>query len=170
MNSLPDLLRQIARFGLVGGLATLVHVGVFLSLADKIGFHPQMANLLAWLTAFVVSFLGHFLWTFQENPDGTQRRAADALVRFLGVSLLGLGLNSGIVMVMVGIIGASNAMAAVLMATLVPALLFAINRYWAFSVRPPKASGPRRTPSVRRNDSREISPYAPGHGPQSSTD
>ena len=170
MNSLSDLLRQIVRFGLVGRLATLVHVAVFLSLADEIGVQARSNPWCLAAKVFVVSFLGHFLWTFQENLDGTQRRAADALIRFLGVSLLGLGLNSGIVMVMVGIVGASNAMAAVLMATLVPALLFAINRYWAFSVRPPKASGPRRTPSVRRNDSREISPCAPGDGPQSSTD
>ncbi|MCP4284330.1 MAG: GtrA family protein [Gammaproteobacteria bacterium] len=170
MNGLPHLLRQIVRFGLVGGLATLVHVGAFLSLADGIGFYPQAANLLAWVAAFVISFCGHFLWTFRENFVGTQRRAADALVRFLGVSLLGLGLNSGIVMVMVGILRTSNGSAALLMATLVPALLFVINRYWAFSVRPPKASGPSRKPSVRRDDSTGISPCALGHGPQSATD
>lgn len=170
MNGLPHLLRQIVRFGLVGGLATLVHVGTFLTLADGIGFHPQAANLLAWLAAFVISFLGHFLWTFRENLVGTQRRPADALVRFLVVSLLGLGLNSGIVMVMVGIVGTSNAMAALLMATLVPALLFTINRYWAFSVRPPQASGPHRTPSVRQNDSTGISACALSHGRQSATD
>lgn len=134
MNGLPDLLRQIVRFGLVGGLATLVHIGIFLGLADGLGFHPQAANLLAWFTAFIISFLGHFHWTFQDNPVGTPRRATDALIRFLAVSLLGLGLNSGIVMVVVGILDAPNAMAALLMATLVPALLFAINRFWAFSV------------------------------------
>lgn len=136
MNASSRVLRQIVRFGLVGGLATLLHVGVFVSLADGAGFHPQMANLLAWLAAFALSFLGHFHWTFRESPGRPTRRARDALVRFLGVSLFGLVLNSGIVVVVVDVSGGSNAMAALLMATVVPTILFAINRYWAFSGAP----------------------------------
>lgn len=52
------------RFGLVGVLATAVHTGVALT-ALSLLHRPLLSNLFGFLAAFVVSFLGHCLWTFK---------------------------------------------------------------------------------------------------------
>ncbi len=126
-----EVLQQALRFGLVGLLATGLHVGVFITLIEWAGFTPLLSNLWAWLLAFGLSFFGHFHWTFAH--DASNRTARDALPRFLLVSLFGLGLNSCIVILVVNLADWPYGFAAALMATVVPATLFVISKWWAFA-------------------------------------
>jgi len=135
--SLLEFIAQVLRFGVVGLSATLIHVAVFLLLtgvqfSEGSRLDPQVANLLAWMSAFVVSFLGHYHWTFAGLQDPGSRSTYQTLLRFLVVSLLGLGLNSGLVLLVVDVLGRPPVVAAVFMATLTPAVSFVISRYWAF--------------------------------------
>jgi putative flippase GtrA len=68
LKGLVDHLRGhgpvLMKFGVVGVLATLVHVSVALA-ALSVLHQPLLANLCGFLAAFGVSFLGHAIWTFQ---------------------------------------------------------------------------------------------------------
>lgn len=123
---------QVFRFGLVGMSATATHVLVFAMLIEVAATAPVPANLIAWVVAFIVSFAGHFLWTFKEAREQTGYSAVTRLPRFLVVSLFGLGLNTTIVY-FVERLGLHYMVSIILMVTLVPATVFVFSKFWAFS-------------------------------------
>lgn len=57
------ILNQLFKFGLVGLLATLVHALVALLLI-QFGVEPLLANPIAFLVAFQISYFGHSRWSF----------------------------------------------------------------------------------------------------------
>ena len=131
--TLRGVMAQGFRFGLVGGIATGTHVAVFIALIEGLQVRPLMANFVAWIVAFSASFLGHYYWTFRDAHSGHGRSARGTVPRFFLVSLLGLGLNTVIVIVIVDMAHLPYGAAAVLMATLVPGMLFIVSKIWAFA-------------------------------------
>lgn len=76
---------QALRFIAVGGVATATHMAVATLLyALMHGRTIALANFIAWLVAFSVSFWGHQRVTFKRQTT---------LHRFLLMSLTGLGIN-----------------------------------------------------------------------------
>lgn len=127
------LLVQFSQFLTVGGLATLTHITVFVALIESLDVRPLLANLYAFCVAFTVGFSGHFYWTFAHEKSADSRQPGLAVWRFLLVSLLGLALNSLVVYTVVGLLSWSYVYAVVVMVTLVPLLLFLLNKTWAFA-------------------------------------
>lgn len=82
------MIAQAIRFGLVGSLATVIHlvVGWTLLLAD-VG--PTISNLTAFAVAFGFSFLGHSKYTFANVKSSRHR----AFFRFVGVASFGFLVN-----------------------------------------------------------------------------
>lgn len=125
------LARQAWCFALVGLLATIVHISVFVGLFELLRIPPLIANSAAFLLAFSVSFAGQSAWTFRAQIDDRGLTVIH-LVRFLCTSLVGFGINTLIVYVIVMRLGASSLLALPLMATLAPAAVFALNKWWVF--------------------------------------
>ena len=69
MRMMP-LLNRLLRFGVVGGTAAAVHVGVLLLLGQQMIL--SLANPIAFLAASVAGYLGHALLTFREETGGRQ--------------------------------------------------------------------------------------------------
>jgi len=61
------MIAQACRFGLVGALATLVHLGLGLRLLAA-GLPLQKANGLAFCIALVDGFVGHYRFSFRDQP------------------------------------------------------------------------------------------------------
>jgi putative flippase GtrA len=131
VRSSGKLRRQLLRFGVVGLLATVVHLSVYAILAKFLALEPQPANLAAFVMAVPVSFAGQAAWTFHEQVDG-QGLTVARLTRFCFASLTGLALNSLFVHIVTITFNASSLAALPLMAVVTPALLFALNRFWVF--------------------------------------
>lgn len=132
------LIGQIWRFGTVGVLATAAHLSIYSALTELLGVEPLTANAIAFVLAFGISFTGQAGWTFR---DDTQRRwlTSARLIRFLAASVAGFFFNTLIVFVIVTSLGYPSIYALPFMATLVPAALFLLNRYWVFGS--PSAAG-----------------------------
>ena len=64
------VLNRMLRYGLVGGTAAAVHVGVLLLLGQWMSL--SLANPIAFLAASVAGYLGHALLTFREETGGRQ--------------------------------------------------------------------------------------------------
>ncbi|WP_226412690.1 ChbG/HpnK family deacetylase [Synechococcus sp. MU1642] len=64
------VLNRVLRYGVVGGTATAVHVGVLLMLGQWMSL--SLANPIAFLAASVAGYLGHALLTFREETGGRQ--------------------------------------------------------------------------------------------------
>ena len=66
---MTPVLNRVLRYGLVGGTAAVVHIGVLL-LGQ--GISLSLANPIAFLAASVAGYLGHALLTFREETGGRQ--------------------------------------------------------------------------------------------------
>lgn len=83
MTMLDDVL-QMLRFGAVGLAATLVHFSVALAFGAVVGMSSVLLiNAAGFLAALIVSFLGHYHFTFSSSQS-----YASAFTRFSIVALL----------------------------------------------------------------------------------
>ena len=120
--------RQILRFGVVGGLATVVHALVgYLSvvLFDLTG---QQANVVGFGIAWWVSFFGHHIFTFERLAN-----RGPALARFV-VHSLGLFLIASAMTTLIRSVhpGISDSFVPVLAAFTVPVLSFISSKFFVF--------------------------------------
>ena len=121
-----EIVRQLSRFGVVGLVATAVHVGVGLGLNIGVGIAPLAANLIAFLSALGVSFLGQTRITFPgARADGA------AFARFSFVAVTGLALNQAIVWVVTSALGGPYWLALAVIIATVPWITFALLKFWA---------------------------------------
>ena len=123
-----DLLRQGARFGVVGLIATLVHLAVAWVANQWFGFGEYMANGTGFAIAFVFSYLGHFYWTFQKQSDHQR-----SLARFLVVAGCGYALSNLVVWIVVQRLGQPFEVALLGILLVVPVSTWVISRLWAFA-------------------------------------
>lgn len=117
---------RILKFGAVGIVATLVHTGVAFAALPVLG-SALAANLVGFLTAFVVSFLGQAYWTF-----GLRSGWRAAALRFFIVSSASF-LLSNVVLVGTQASGLlSKPMALLIAIAVIPVANFIAGRMWAF--------------------------------------
>lgn len=115
----------LARFGSVGGAATLVHIavaGLVLWLWPTLS--PFVANLVAFLAAFQVSLWGHRRFTFRRAGRGD---------RFFVLALAGFALNNGVLGALIAATPIDGFLAIVIATFTVPLLMYVAARFWAFA-------------------------------------
>ena len=117
----------MSRFTLVGLAAACVHIGIVWGLITQLGIEALLANFVAFLTAFIVSFTGQYLWTFRSD-----RAWQSALKRFFLVSLSGFALNNIALITLLSLEFMSDSHAAILAACIIPAITYLAGRLWAF--------------------------------------
>jgi putative flippase GtrA len=78
---------QFLIFGVIGGINTLIHSGVVITLVEVWRVHAVVANVVAFICANMFSFLMNCRFTFQNRPTWTLYR------RFALVSLFSLALT-----------------------------------------------------------------------------
>src|SRR5690606_18665473 len=104
MNS-PSRLRRIAgvgsRFLVVGGISTLIEVGVFNLLVYAWGWDVVSAKIAASLVALINAYIGNREWTFRHRD---RRGRVSEVVLFLATNLVCTLLGAGIVWL--GVVGA----------------------------------------------------------------
>ena len=132
------MLAQALRFGLIGVLATLVHMIVGVTLIDA-GWPALVANVAAFAIAFSVSFMGHFGYTFPDHAVDPAR----ALGRFAAVACGGFAVNESLLALLIRSHLVAQMPALVLATATAAALTFIASRNWAFrgraGLRPPGA-------------------------------
>ena len=117
----------MSRFTLVGITAACVHIAIVWCLITQFEVETLLANLFAFLTAFIVSFTGQYLWTFRSK-----RNWQSALIRFFLISLLGFVANNIVLIAVLDLGAMSDSLAAVLSACIIPVVTYLAGRFWAF--------------------------------------
>jgi putative flippase GtrA len=118
---------NLLKFGCVGVLATLTHLGV-VALLVTAGIHPLYANIFAFITAFNVSYLGHRYWTFNKNSSPH----VTAITRFLGVAILSFLLNEFLFFLFLKFTALPYLLAIFIVLLIVTPTTFLLSRMWAF--------------------------------------
>jgi putative flippase GtrA len=121
---------QFVRFAIVGGAATLVHLGTALTLNAALGLSPLRANFCGFLAAVAFSYWGNFVWTF--DAAGAHKAA---LPKFLALSVALFAINQAIVHVATELWGWPFFAALLPVVMIVPIGGFLASRFWAFLPR-----------------------------------
>jgi len=97
MNRLSQVSRLAgvgSRFLIVGGLSTLIEVGVFNLLVFVLGWDVVSAKIAASLVALINAYFGNREWTFRHRD---RRGRTSEIALFLGVNAVCTVLGAGIV-------------------------------------------------------------------------
>ena len=117
---------ELVRYSCVGASGYLINLGVFL-LAD-----PSMPYTLAFTVAFICAatsnFLWNRLWTFRIEHGRPHHQYA----RFLGVSVVALGLDLIVLRALVELAGMAKPPAAAIAILVALPVSFLGNKLWTF--------------------------------------
>lgn len=129
---------HVVRFGVVGVASTLLHLGLFATLASGAGLGAQTANAMALLLSTIANTWANRRWTFGiRGSEGMARHHAQALLVFAGtwamtsgaLGLLHQAWPATPVAVETLVIGVANVVATV--------LKFVAMRSWIFAPEAP---------------------------------
>ncbi len=127
----PDkgsLLTKAKRFGVVGILATLIHIAIFGLLVDALGWAvPTVATGIAFLCATIFSYFTNYRWTF-----GTPGRHSRYMPRFFTVTTSLFLLNLLIMHASVSWLGWHHWVGLAIVISVIPLSSFLLNTFWAF--------------------------------------
>lgn len=118
---------SMIRFGIVGLAATGVHIFVVWLFLHLTSYPTLIANTFAFMTAFGVSFTGHYYWTFQ-TPGNPKK----AIKRFLLIALFGFFINTVILTAILEIGWLSQMGSVIVSLFIVPFITFLGSRLWGF--------------------------------------
>ena len=127
------LLVQLVKFGIVGVLNTLLTLVVYAVLL-KLGVWYLAASAIGFVAGATNGFLLNRRWTFKEH-------VGDALtpVRWAIVQSCGLGINEGLLYLLVHDAQLDKLLAQVCATAVVTVTTFFVNRAWTFRAHPPAA-------------------------------
>jgi putative flippase GtrA len=122
-------LRQLSTFCAVGTMAAAVHYTVVLGLVP-LGLVALASNVVGFLAAFIVSYLGHDAWTF---PSRSERSRRATLHRFFRVAITAFVVNETLFWALLRWTRIPYQLALALVLLVVAGGTYVISKHWAFA-------------------------------------
>jgi putative flippase GtrA len=117
---------RMARFLVVGLGNTLIGLASY-GLLLELGVSYALAGAIAWTLGTLNGYHWNRIWTFSR----ADHRAA-MMTKYLLVGLLGLILNSSLLVLFVAVIGVDEFVAELAALPFVALITFGLNRFWTF--------------------------------------
>ena len=119
--------KKFIRYGIVGAVGTVTHLGLLLILVELISLSPVIASSLAFMVVVIISYYLNYTWTFKakNNPF-------TALIKYLVVCSCGFSLNAGIMYLVVDVLHGWYLLGQVIAIVVIPISNFILNSCWAF--------------------------------------
>ena len=95
-----NLVKQILRFTIVGGFAFLIDYGILYILTEFIGIHYLVSSIISFTISVIFNYIMSIKWVFNV----TKKQGIEDFIKFVILSVIGLGINELIMYVMVDII------------------------------------------------------------------
>jgi len=118
---------QVVRYGIVGIIGTVLHIGTLALLVERFQVEPVLSSIIGFLIAFVISYFLNFFWVFNSS-----REHLTTSIRYLVVSVFGLILNTLIMYTVVDILQWWYGWGALGIILVIPASNFILNYLWTF--------------------------------------
>lgn len=123
-------IKQFIGFGLVGGLNTVLGLGIYW-IAVHFGAHYLLANGIGFLITVFVSYVLNNLFTFKG--EGKAEWSVKTLVKvYASYSVTGLFLNSILLWLWTDMLGINENLAPVLNMFFTVPINFLLNKLWAY--------------------------------------
>lgn len=128
----PVVFWQLVRFGIAGGLSTVVYSAVYLPLAHFVFPGPRavFAVPFAFAVAVTFGFFLHSYWSFKGH--GTRDSSGRQHVKFVIVQGVGLVLNAFFTWALTSAYHGPVWLPLIPIVTITPIATFALNRQWVF--------------------------------------
>ncbi len=125
----------VSRFAMIGILAAVMHNGVALLLVWRLGANPFLANGIAFLLAFLVSFYGQYHWTFRCSGNRTK-----VMIRFFMISFTAFLVNNIALAVLLENGWMSEYLSIVSSTLVIPMFTYVVSRLWVFKDSTPRGN------------------------------
>lgn len=127
----PLWLRQVIKFVLVGAFNTVLDVGLYYVLTRFLFLYYLLAKALSFAVAVTSSFILNRRFTFRNTDPNKMTQ----YIRFWLVALIGLGLNTFILYILVEKAGWFDLYAVIAAVFIVFFWNFTLSRFWVFRNR-----------------------------------
>lgn len=97
---MEKLLKQIVKFGFVGGTAFVIDVGVLMILSKYVGINYMIANVISFTVSVIYNYVMSMKFVFEVNTETSKEKN---FVQFIILSIIGLGINEVIMKLCVGL-------------------------------------------------------------------
>jgi putative flippase GtrA len=124
------LIAQMVRFGLTGGLLTLLVAGGYWIVAELLGVEPMLSMTLNYLVFTGLGYVLHSRFSFKGH--GARDNAPVRTFRFFTVNTLGFLLNQFFIWLLVKHLGGPVWWSVVPIVLVTPLVTFSLNRRWVF--------------------------------------
>jgi putative flippase GtrA len=91
---LRSLITKFLKFGIVGASGMVVDFGVLYLMRDIVGLPDLWANTISFTCAATSNYFLNRLWTFRSK----EKQVGVEYLKFLLVSVIGLGINNGVLL------------------------------------------------------------------------
>jgi dolichol-phosphate mannosyltransferase len=118
---------QLLKFAAVGASGFAVNLAVYSVLLRRAGLHYIPAAVCSFAVAVTNNYFWNRHWTFRESRGDLYHQG----IKFLTVSLIALGLNIGILKVLIEL-GTNKILAQAIAIVLVTPFSFTVNKLWSF--------------------------------------
>lgn len=121
------LLHQFIRFGLVGIISTLTHVGTLMILVEIFKCPPIPASGIGFILAVIISYVLNYRYTFRASGSHNIY-----FPRYILVCIVGFAFNTTVMYLTVDLLKWWYMAGQILALFIVPISNFTLNRFWAF--------------------------------------
>ena len=97
---MEKLLKQIVKFGFVGGTAFVIDAGVLMILSKYVGINYMIANVISFTVSVIYNYVMSMRFVFEVNTETSKEKN---FVQFIILSIIGLGINEVIMKLCVGL-------------------------------------------------------------------
>lgn len=84
------LFAQIIKFGFVGGTSFVIDAGILFLLTEFCGIHYLLSGAISFTASVIYNYILSVKWVFDAKKDVNK---VQELAVFIGLSVIGLGLN-----------------------------------------------------------------------------
>ncbi|MFD7262035.1 GtrA family protein [Streptomyces sp. NPDC059874] len=99
LERVRGLLREVAKFGAVGGLGVLVNLGVFNLIRNTTDLQVVRASVIATVVAIATNYLGFRYFAYRDRAQSDPAGRTRELVLFVAFSAIGLVIENGVLYV-----------------------------------------------------------------------
>ncbi len=132
-NRLSLFARHAFKYYLVGASGVIVNLGILFTLTEFAGLWYLLSSSIAIYTSITTNFILNKIWTFKDTE--MRQRTLLMYAKFIGVSLVGMGIQLGFNYLFVDKLHLYYLLAALISIGIASSVNFVVNRHWTFGIK-----------------------------------